>query len=931
VEKLFSGSNFAACRKFLFLLLVLWCTGAAMEIHAESSNKDSVLADIRVELDDAYGSREEWVEMVLCLAASHVRIGERFQTSNIHGLAEALKACRRFGAVHLDTELSQDGLVLAIRVTPFRLIKDIQIIGKYPFFEKRILNTMTLYPGDAYVDDEVEKQPELIAKLYRNYGYIDPKVTLQKVQDPRDGHYVLTVLIEKGPRYRLDRSDVSGNVALTHDQIRRKMKSIGAFKSHFSERDFLEDLERLKKFYIRQGFPDVVIEHRLDRYPETGTVDIGVIVTEGDRYDVTFIGNEAFSNRTLKKDLVLFRSGNRRGVGLRKSIRTIKDRYRKAGYTNLELRVETESVQEKTASVKRLHFIIDEGPRFIVRKIGISGNTAFSEKKLKAQMLTRLPGWFDDGAYDPQQLDQDILAIENLYRADGYLDAKVIVRQERSPDPQSLKLDFEIQEGLQTIVGLIDHPGLKVVSREEILEDIQLKVGEPFSYTKLRNDKKQIAVMVSEKGYPYVRVAGEATFEEDRSRAHVKFRVDQDLHVIRGQTFYAGNFRTRKKILDRELAMQPGDPFSLKKLLRSQQDIRSMDIFRSVTFHPVGLKEKAETINLFTEVEEEKSFYLEASGGYASEKGFYTGTKIGDHNFWGLNNDFFIGGEISETGYNAESRILEPRFLGTRISADWGVFFERSEPFNQTFGRDSRGVDLIFTRKWTKRIKNSLAFKYERRELFGRNGDADEDDDYDQRAILAVTPSITYDSRDSFMNPKKGIFWMTGIDLSRGIENSLDDFYKYHSDLRGYTTPFNRLTLAGRGRIGKVDPYGYHSDLPDDQLFYLGGTSTVRGFDENLLLFDADNDPVGGRFMALGNAEARMALGLNFEFSVFYDIGYLNNTSGYDTSNNVRDAVGVGFRYVTPVGAIGLTYGHKLDPDPNESPGRLHFSIGYTF
>ena len=72
-------------------------------------------------------------------------------------------------------------------------------------------------------------------------------------------------------------------------------------------------------------------------------------------------------------------------------------------------------------------------------------------------------------------------------------------------------------------------------------------------------------------------------------------------------------------------------------------------------------------------------------------------------------------------------------------------------------------------------------------------------------------------------------------------------------------------------------------------------------------------------------------LGRNFEFSVFYDAGYLDDTSGEEVTDNVRDAVGLGLRYVTPVGAMGVLYGHKLDPRPEESAGRIHFSIGYTF
>jgi outer membrane protein insertion porin family len=345
----------------------------------------------------------------------------------------------------------------------------------------------------------------------------------------------------------------------------------------------------------------------------------------------------------------------------------------------------------------------------------------------------------------------------------------------------------------------------------------------------------------------------------------------------------------------------------------------------------VGLKEKAETIHLFTEVNEEKPFYFEVTGGFASEKGLYTSSTIGDRNFLGSNKDFKVKGEVSKTGYKGESRIFEPRFLGTRISSDFGVYIERSEPFNKKYGTKSLGTDLQFSRKWKKQFKLGLGFNLEDREQYSRDNDVDKDDVFDPRTILVVTPSVSFDSRDSFLNPKKGVFCLFEVDVSKGIKDSLDDFYKPHLDLRAYTTPLNRLTLAGRGNAGKINRYQSKSKVPDDQLFYLGGTTSVRGFDENQLLIDYDDDAVGGKLMASGNAEARIDLGSNFELSFFLDMGYLENTSGDERSNKVRYSTGIGFRYVTPIGAVGLVYGHKLNPESYESSGRLHFSIGYTF
>lgn len=915
----------------LLLILLSSCGQASAVTLPEPRYENSLIGDIRIHIKDFYGSEEEWINMVRSIASTYIKKGDRFSSFEVTRLADALKACRRFRLIHLDTEMTETGLALLITVTPFRLIKHIRIRGKYPLFEKQIRNVMTIYPGSAFDTEEVDKQTQLIAELYRQYGYIDPKIKIESVRNPDDSHYFLEVLIEKGQPYRLHGFEMTGNTAFQTSALRWKMKSVRSTTGNFSEKLFLEDLKKLTAFYRAKGFPDVSIEHQLEKRPQTGEAEIRISVHEGNRYDVSFVGNTAFGNRALEKELVLFKSGNRYGAGLRKSIRNIIEKYHKAGYAEVAVKVETEETMEENLAVKKLRFIIDEGMRFIVREINISGNTIFSKEELKEQTLTRLPGWMHDGQYVAETLDEDILAMENLYLGNGYLLVDLQKTVDFSPDRGDVVVNLAIHEGSQTRVSRVTLEGLTAVPEAMIIKALQIQTGGPFSHSRLNDDEKRIAVMVSEKGYPYVQVSGDLTLNEDQTKAEVVYRVQQNGYVEKGNTFYAGNFRTREKIFVQELIMKPGDPFSLKKMAEGQKNIRSMNIFRSAAFYPVGLKEEAETIHLFTEVEEEKPFYFEVTGGYESEKGLYTSSTIGDRNFLGSNKDFKIGGEVSKTGYKGESRLFEPRFLGTRTSADSGVYFERSEPFNQKFGIDSKGTDVQFSRKWKKQTRLGLGFDLERREQYRRNSSVDKDDVYDPRTILVVTPSIRFDSRDNFLSPKEGIFWLFEVGVSKGVKDSSDNFFKPRSDLRAYVTPLDRLTLAGRGSVGKIIPYGSKSKISDDQLFYLGGTTSVRGFKENEFLVDHDDDPVGGKRMLLGNAEARIDLGSNFELSFFYDLGYLGDTRDKERSGNVRSSAGIGFRYVTPVGAVGLAYGHKLNPQSYESTGRFHFSIGYTF
>ena len=88
---------------------------------------------------------------------------------------------------------------------------------------------------------------------------------------------------------------------------------------------------------------------------------------------------------------------------------------------------------------------------------------------------------------------------------------------------------------------------------------------------------------------------------------------------------------------------------------------------------------------------------------------------------------------------------------------------------------------------------------------------------------------------------------------------------------------------------------------------------------------------MGGKRAVVGSLEARIDLGMNFELTTFFDIGSVQNTQVEGGSDRFRSSVGLGLRYITPIGPMGLLYGYKLNREEGESAGRFHISIGYSF
>ncbi|HKK91481.1 MAG TPA: BamA/TamA family outer membrane protein, partial [Desulfobacteraceae bacterium] len=159
----------------------------------------------------------------------------------------------------------------------------------------------------------------------------------------------------------------------------------------------------------------------------------------------------------------------------------------------------------------------------------------------------------------------------------------------------------------------------------------------------------------------------------------------------------------------------------------------------------------------------------------------------------------------------------------------------------------------------------------------------------------------------------------------------LDRFLKYRLDIRKYYSPFQRITFAFLSRMGYIDPIGSSETVAEDHLFFLGGISDVRGFKENMLMYDADGDTSGGLSSVAASMEARIDLAAGFELTLFVDTGRIDDTLSNTLADGFRTSVGTGLRYMTPIGPVGLLYGRKIDPRDGESSGRFHFAIGYTF
>ncbi|NDY70590.1 outer membrane protein assembly factor BamA [Desulfobacter hydrogenophilus] len=865
-----------------------------------------------------------------------VNVGDDYSIEVMASAIKALTQAQLFEFINVpDPEKTEHGMVLAFELTPFSRIKDIHIKNAFPVFEQEVLNAMTIKTGEVYQAQKMADEVQRVETLFKRHGFYAPKVNLSAVK--QGDCYVIDVDIDKGPFHNIRKVEFKGNDDI--GQVRLQLMT-GVWRksllpwhgNRFTDKQMTDDIKKVIQLYRKNGYADVQVTAKTLPVKGSDALDVIFTIDEGPLYKIDIQGNEAFYNWSLKKEFLLKESGNKNDFALKKSIRNIRTRYEAKGFRDAKVKDEKDDSQR--LGVRQVNIVIDEGLKHRVSELKISGADTLPFKELQKNILTRKKGVFSQ-----TELRDDLKAVKALYFSKGFTKTKVNKKVKISDTPdkneKQVAVEIIIKEGPRTKVEQVEIQGLSVIALDEVRDAMVMKAGRWYDRALIEADISALQQKVSEKGYPHAQVTADSEFSKDRTRIRITYHVDQGPKVVVGKIFYAGALRMKQEELEDEMAVAPGDPFSMLKIVDSRRNIQDLNAVDTVRIRVAGLKNRQSEADLIVEISEKKPYYVELAVGYDTSRHLYMETGIGDKNFLGHNLNAQAGLELSQVGYGMEVFLTEPRFLSTRFTSTSKVYTKENEAFNKDYGIRTYGLSQTFLRNFSnKKINLFLGGGYEYRDQYlrvDRELDDDEKDDYGFRNIGQINTGISWRTTDSLVHPRKGLFASTTFDVFKGIDSSLNDFYKYGLELRYYLPVTDDLVIAMRGRYGYMDTYGGNTNISDGQLYYLGGASTVRGFDENMLQYDDDDNAVGGRSMMLGSVEARYGLSLNYEFALFFDTGALTETQDSVISESFRSSVGIGLRRQTPVGPISVLYGWKLDPQAGESKGCFYFSMGYTF
>ncbi len=859
----------------------------------------------------------------------------------------------RYETVELITEEKDDKIYWKIIAQPNRKIADIVITGHNVLSQNQIMNSLN--KGEVFIYQELLNDVEKIKEQYREIGYLDVKIDLN-FEDTQEQSVLVKMNIEEGLPCQINSIDF----VTPHQKIKELLlKRVRSFVGKKYTKEYLQEVtNKLQQFLFQKGYLRATfLEYDLHLSDDKKTVDIVYIVKDPYYFSIHLnISNEEFipslpykkpppTSQDVMKALLLNEVDGLTSTTVLSQ--RVRDFYKSQGYSKVKVSVSENILSENFEH--RIFFDIQPGYRFYVKAIEIMSlnkeRNAYYLKLLRSHRsyFTRL-----SEPYVKDQILKDIDMLISTLQNQGYLRARMQSLIETfHPKNKTVSLRIVINEGFLTKIKSVHFTGNQHATDEDLLELLKLNLGEPLNLSLLENGFETLKEYYFQKGFLHFKISNPdeiITYNNNNTLADIHFDLNEGPEVKVQNILVQGNEKTNSDVILKELAFQPGSILTWDLIKESQYRLQQTGLFSNVD---ISLPEVSQHTVLVRVTERNPGilrFLLGANNEF--DLTFRGSVGLGYRNLWGtargINTrlELRYANDVNFLGYTVGMSYYEPFIFSSRTrgrinlvhSRDLESLFQRSDDI---LIEDSTALDLLLEREVNRQVTlNYTLWKLEiEKRFYGRSND-----EIERQSIGSTGPGIEFDYRNDPFNTTKGIYSQFNLDFADPLLGSTKSirYLRFSGGFNIYTPLLSKIILASSMQGGYITNLNRSRSLiPESRVFFLGGQSTLRGYELNSipnrsgLLEDESMSltiPTYSYFYLL-KSELRFAIFKALGGVLFYDGGGVNIDQRHQ-EDEYRDAVGLGIRIATPVGPVSIEYGFKLRKRSEESLGRLHFSIG---
>ena len=820
-----------------------------------------------------------------------------------------------FSDIQVFSEPYNGGIRLKYKVREIPVVNKIIIDGNSSLGKKEIRKEFLFREGDDFREGLVERAREKLLAHYSRKGYAEAGVSLEARDTGKPASINIHITIKEGEPLIVTSIKVPA-------EVRPYMKTV---EYSVYDRDVLDrDLKKIREYYREKKFI----------HPEVGPYsfdkgELVIPVETGPRITVVFTGNRSIRRKKLDKLLSFLEEGKVSDELVAESAERIRNMYNNSGYYNTQV----DAAIERQGDIKVV-FSIKEGEKVVVDQITFSGMTIPEGPVLKVLGLRK------GKAFNQDQLDEDTESIKNFYNALGYIRMNITdVKKDFRSDDRTVGIHFILEEGPQVTIGSVDVTGNESIGTGDILKALRIRKGAPYNLVDIGDARFRLLSLYKRRGFARAVVNVKSSMEDNKVR--LIFQVHEKKRYIIGKIILQGNRKTKAKIIRRELTFEEGDIYNHDEIIKVKQHLYRRGIFSEVLIKTVESGDSFEgqpIVDLVIALKEGKAGAVEFSIGYADYERLRGMFDISYGN---------LGGYNRRIGFKTELSSVKERYV-FHFEEPW-LFNQPDIPLRASLSKENRRAINLDTKELLykidkigllvgieKPLTEKVTFNFGYEYSFTDTKDVDEGvilskDDTGTLGISSISPSLLYDGRDNPFDPTKGSLHSIVVKLAHSALMSEVGFVKTTFKSAWYVPLHKKIVYAFSLSGGAAFSFEQTQELPLIERYFLGGRTTVRGYEQDMLgPKGLDDLPTGGNLFALVNSELRFSIGKGFGLVTFIDGGNVWQTSG-EINEDLRYTAGAGLRYKTPVGPVRIDYGHKISRREDESAGELHFSFGHAF
>lgn len=537
-----------------------------------------------------------------------------------------------------------------------------------------------------------------------------------------------------------------------------------------------------------------------------------------------------------------------------------------------------------------------------------------------------------------RRVAQDAELFQDQLRAQGHFGSAIRFEIDDSVSPAQITI--EVEPGPLYILEDYEISWTGPESEELRQSYHEARAGHVIAYPTggvvspddLATAERHALEFIMRRGHPFpVVTERELVINHNDRTAAMTLHIDVGPYAVFGPARVSGNRRVNDDFILRRVAWQEGEPFDIRRIARTRQDLTRTGVIASAVLNysereSAYIDPETEMMVMPVDIVVQEGRHRSVSIGafYSTTLGPSAELSWEHRNLFGEAERLRIRAELGTQVYGLHSDIMVPDVLDNvdlTFRAGAGYQFESLEAFDRSVLGTSGSLSWAITRRLT--LTGGLGLEYT---------EIDEPGQPTQSYTLFSVPlEARYDSTDDLLDPTRGFRLNLSVTPTQSLNRPL---YFLTTDFTGshYLRVMERLVWANRVRIANVTGQSIE-DLPADRRLFAGGGGSVRGYGYQMLgPLDENGTPRGGRFLTEVGTEARFRMTERIGGVVFVEGGRLTEdatvTGGDD---HFRWAAGIGGRYQTPIGPIRVDIAMPVNPRPEDDRFQLYVSLGQAF